>query len=460
MTESDEGISATSTKKREGFKTMIADAKAGKIDLIITKSVSRFARNTVDSLTTVRELKDRGIEIYFEKENIWTLDSKGELLITIMSSLAQEESRSISENVTWGQRKRFADGKVSFAYSRVLGLDKGPDGRIVVNPREAETVRLIFSLFLEGLSPHSIAAELTRRGIKTPGGKDVWNQQTVRRMLSNEKYKGDALLQKEFTVDFLNKKTKKNEGEVPQYYVENNHDAIIDPAVFEAVQKQMAVRQTGTNRQSSTGLFSSKIKCGDCGSWYGSKVWHSNDKYRRIIWQCNHKFDGGEKCSTPHLDEETIKGLFIKAVNILTTEKDEIAANFQAIKGQLFSTGELETEQSQLQEELNVVAELIQQCVRENAHVVLDQTEYQARYDGLAERFDRTKARLDEVRNAITEKQAKKEQIERFLAELERQDGVATEFDEEQWYSLVDFVTVFNKEDIRFTFKDGTEIKV
>ena len=181
----DEGISATNTKKREGFKAMIADALAGKIDLIITKSVSRFARNTVDSLTTVRQLKDAGIEIYFEKENIWTLDSKGELLITIMSSLAQEESRSISENVTWGQRKRFADGKVSFAYSRVLGLDKGPDGTIVVNAEQAEIVRLIFSLFLEGMSPHSIAVELTRRGIKTPGGKDVWNQQTVRRMLSN-----------------------------------------------------------------------------------------------------------------------------------------------------------------------------------------------------------------------------------------------------------------------------------
>lgn len=160
------------------------------------------------------------------------------------------------------------------------------------------------------------------------------------------------------------------------------------------------------------------------------------------------------------MDEETIKGLFIRAVNILTTEKDEIAANFQAIKGQLFSTGELEAEQSQLQEELNVVAELIQQCVSENAHVTLDQTEYQARYNGLAERFDRTKARLDEVGGTITEKQAKKEQIEMFLAELEQQEGVATEFDEGQWYSLVDFVTIFNKEDVRFTFKDVTEIKV
>lgn len=179
-----------------------------------------------------------------------------------------------------------------------------------------------------------------------------------------------------------------------------------------------------------------------------------------MVWQCNHKFDGGEKCGTPHLDEETIKALFVKAVNILTTEKDEIAANFHSIKGRLFDTAELEAEQSRLQEELNVVAGLIQQCIDENAHVALDQTEYQTRYDGLTERFDRTKARLDEVGNVITEKQAKKEQIERFLAELERQDGLAIEFDENLWYSLVDFVTVFNKEDVRFTFKDGTEIKV
>ena len=218
-------------------------------------------------------------------------------------------------------------------------------------------------------TPYAIAKYLTDKNIPTPTGKETWQYRTVENILCNEKYKGDAFLQKVYTVDFLSKKKKVNEGEVPQYYVENNHDAIIEPAVFEAVQKQMAVRQTGTNHQSSVGIFSSKIKCGDCGSWYGSKVWHSDDKYRRIIWQCNHKFDGGEKCCTPHLDEETIKGLFIKAVNILTTEKDEIAANFQAIKGQLFSMGELETEQSQLQEELNVVAELIQQCVSENAHV-------------------------------------------------------------------------------------------
>lgn len=258
---SDEGISATNTKHRAGFNQMIADALAGKIDLIITKSVSRFARNTVDSLSTIRKLKEHNIECYFEKENIWTFDSKGELLLTIMSSLAQEESRSISENVTWGQRKRMADGKVSFAYSRFMGLDKDKEtGKIVVNPEQAEVVKLIFRLFLEGLTPHAIAVELTSRGIKTPGGKDVWNQQTVRRMLSNEKYKGDALLQKEFTVDFLQKKMKKNEGEVPQYYVEGNHEAIISPAVFDMVQAELAKRKKGNSRYSGVTIFSNKIK--------------------------------------------------------------------------------------------------------------------------------------------------------------------------------------------------------
>lgn len=215
----DEGISATNTKHRDGFKQMVKDALAGKIDLIVTKSVSRFARNTVDSLTTVRKLKEHGTEIYFEKENIFTFDSKGELLITIMSSLAQEESRSISENVTWGQRKRFADGKVSMPYKQFLGYEKGEDGTPVINEEEAAIVRLIYKLFLEGKTPAGICRYLEQQGIPTPSGKQKWSQTTVDSILSNEKYKGDALLQKKFTTDFLTKKMKVNEGEVPQYYV-------------------------------------------------------------------------------------------------------------------------------------------------------------------------------------------------------------------------------------------------
>ena len=455
----DEGISATNTKKREGFKAMIADALSGKIDLIITKSVSRFARNTVDSLTTVRQLKDAGIEIYFEKENIWTLDSKGELLITIMSSLAQEESRSISENVTWGQRKRMADGKVSFAYSRFMGLDKDKEtGKIVVNPEQAEVVRLIFRMFLEGLTPHSIAAELTSRGIKTPGGKDVWNQQTVRRMLSNEKYKGDALLQKEFTVDFLQKKMKKNEGEVPQYYVEGNHEAIISPAVFDMVQAELARRKEGGTRYSGVSIFSNKIKCADCGGLYGSKVWHSTDSYRKVIYRCNRKYNG-EKCQTPHVTEDEIKAAFVSACNRLVTEKKEIIANAEVIRKTLCVTTALQEEKSKLGEEMAVLVEMTQNIVAENARVAQDQDEYQKRYDGLVQRYDAAKARYDEVVSAISAKEAQSERLSDFIKVLKAQDGTISEFDGSLWGSMVEFVTVGRDKEITVTFRDGTEIQ-
>ena len=222
----DEGITGTSTKHREAFNEMISDALAGKIDLIVTKSVSRFARNTVDSLTTIRKLKEHGVECYFEKESIWTFDSKGELLITIMSSLAQEESRSISENVTWGHRKRMADGKVSLGYSTFLGYDKGENGGLVVNPEEAKVVRLIYRKFMEGMAPIGIASYLESKGIPSPAGKKKWHAHTVRSILQNEKYKGDALLQKFFTVDYLTKKIKRNEGELQQYYVDHHHEAM------------------------------------------------------------------------------------------------------------------------------------------------------------------------------------------------------------------------------------------
>ena len=274
----DEGISATDTRHRDGFNKMVQDALDGKIDLIVTKSVSRFARNTVDSLTTVRKLKEKGVEVYFQKENIYTLDSKGELLITIMSSLAQEESRSISENVTWGKRKRFADGKVSLAYSSFLGYRKGEDGQMEIVPEEAETVRLIYRLFMEGQTPYAIAKYLTDRNIPTPTGKETWRHRTVENILSNEKYKGDARLQKCYTVDFLSKKRKANEGEVPQYYVEGSHDAIIEPAEWQLVQMEIQRRKNLGRSHNCCSPFSAKLKCGDCGEYFGSKVWHSNSK--------------------------------------------------------------------------------------------------------------------------------------------------------------------------------------
>lgn len=204
----DEGISALNTKNRDGFNEMVADALAGDIDLIVTKSVSRFARNTVDSLTTIRKLKEHNVEVYFEKEGIWTFDSKGELLITIMSSLAQEESRSISENVTWGVRKQFADGRFSLAYSRFLGYEKGENGTLKIVPEEAETIRLIYKLFLSGRTPLGICKVLEKMHILTPTGKENWHSSTVTSILQNEKYKGDALLQKTFMAYFYRRRLK------------------------------------------------------------------------------------------------------------------------------------------------------------------------------------------------------------------------------------------------------------
>ncbi len=451
----DEGISATNTRKRDGFKRMVQDAMDGKIDLIVTKSVSRFARNTVDSLTTVRQLKEKGIEIYFEKENIHTLDAKGELLITIMSSLAQEESRSISENVKWGHRKRFADGKVSVAYSYFLGYDKGKDGNLVVNPEQAKTVKLIYRLFLDGYTFHSIAAELTRRGLKTPQGKTKWSPGTVGSILTNEKYKGDALLQKRFTVNFLTKKSKKNEGEVPQYYVRNNHEAIISPQVFDWVQEEIKRRKEGNKRYSGVSIFSSKIKCGECGGWYGAKVWHSNDQYRRTIYRCNDKFKN--HCKTPHLTEDEIKEIFVRAVNQLISDKEVVLENIRVLRGKLSDTSALEEKRENLNRDITELADRVQRLIAENARVPLNQDTYNKEYGSLVSEYDECKAQYDKTCEEIHRRKARGEQIDDFIKNLAEQDLIQS-FDKRLWCSLVDCVTVYSKDDIRVTFKDGTEI--
>lgn len=437
---------------------MIADALDGRIDLIVTKSVSRFARNTVDSLSTIRKLKEKGVECYFEKENIWTFDGKGELLITIMSSLAQEESRSISENCVWGQRKRFSDGKVTVPFGHFLGYDRGDDGNLIVNPEQAALVRRIYGMFLTGMTPHGIAKQLTDDGIPSPANKAKWNACTITRMLTNEKYKGDALLQKTFTVDFLTKKKKVNEGEIPQYYVTGNHEAIIEPAVFDMVQREMESRHPGKNRYSGVHVFSGKVYCGECGGIYGSKVWHSNDRYRRVIWQCNHKYDSAEKCSTPHFDEMTLQQLFISAVNKLLKNRKAIIANFALIEESVFGTVELERQYAILQDELTVIAELEQKCILENATVALDQVEYQKRYDEISRRFLETKARADAHDAEIREKQTKRKSIERFIQTIKEHPVLIDSFDPVLWRTIVDRVTVNRHDDVRFTFMDGTVI--
>lgn len=457
---SDEGISGTNTKKREGFKQMISDALEGKIDLIITKSVSRFARNTVDSLSTIRDLKEHKVECYFEKENIWTFDGKGELLITIMSSLAQEESRSISENVTWGQRKRFQDGKVSVPFGIFLGYDKGDDGNLVVNEEQAVVVRKIYRYFLEGLTPYSVAKRLTEEGIPTPGGKTNWDKSTVKRILQNEKYKGDALLQKNYTVDFLTKKQKVNNGEIPQYYVENNHEPIVSKELFEMVQDEIKKREKTKGRYSGVDILASKIKCMDCGHLYGSKVWHSTSKYRKKIYQCSCKFTNEVKCATPHFTEDDIKTMFVKAVNELLIDKEELIKNLEFIRKKLSNKGTLETERDNLHNEMTEVVESIQNLVNENARVVQNQDEYQSRYNEMVVMYESLKVKIDEVEKKISDILTRREVLGHFIKTLKDQGGVITEFDEGLWGSLLECIEVENSGVVRCGFKDGSLIEL
>ncbi len=458
---SDEGITGTNTKNREGFKNMVEDAMAGKIDLIITKSVSRFARNTVDSLTTIRALKAHNVECYFEKENIWTFDGKGELLLTIMSSIAQEESRSISENCTWGQRKRLADGKVSLAYKNFLGYDKGPGGKLVINEKEAEVVRRIYAMFLSGLTPGAISRKLMEECVLSPTRNKTWHYTTVKRILTNEKYKGDALLQKEFTVDFLTKKRKKNEGEVPQYYVENDHEPIVSREVFDAVQREFERRRNLDNRYSGVNILSSKIVCGECGSFYGSKVWHSTDKYRKVVFRCNKKYsEKGKHCDTPTVTEAEVKELFVKAVNILLVSTNEIAEQLEKLIPIIRDTDKLEKERDENFRTMERLVQVMNDAIDENAHVPENQAEYQKLYNSLEKQYNEAKTAYEKALTELGNRQARAQSLEDFLTDLRGQNVPLDKFDERLWASLLDKIVAYSRDRIAFWFKDGSKIMV
>ena len=457
----DEGITATNTKKRDGFNRMVADALAGKIDLILTKSVSRFARNTVDSLQTVRALKEKGVEVYFKKENIYTLDSKGELLITIMSSLAQEESRSISENVRWGQHKRMQDGKVSLPYKRFLGYEKGPNDKPQIVESEAKIVRQIYSRFLTGSTYSEIAAHLTAEAIPTPAGKNRWSVSTVKSILSNEKYSGNAILQKKYTVDFLTKKQKVNQGEVPQYYVENSHPAIISPSNFELVQGEIRRReQLGKNVRSK--LFTGQIICGECGDFYGPKVWNANSQYRSTVWHCNGRYrhKGARGCHTPHLSETALQTASVRAWTALLADKERYEKEYEAELDLLSSTVSFDKQTAILTAECAEATALVEDCIAANAASALNQAEYQKRYDELVARYDAAKTQLDTLKQAKLERTARKEKICRLLETLRQTDYPATEFNESLWRETVETMTIHSREDIVVRFSSGTEIHV
>ena len=380
-----------------------------------------------------------------------------------MSSLAQEESRSISANVTWGQRKRFADGKISLAYKRFLGYEKGADDRPKIIESEAKIVREIYQMYLQSMTIRQIAATLTERKIPTPGGKEIWATSTVRSILSNEKYKGDALLQKTFCEDFLTKKMVKNEGQVPQYYVEESHPAIISPEIFELVQYELEKNAyLGSSRRSNASPFSGKIICGACGEVFGSKTWHSTDAYKKKVWQCNGKYRkrGIPKCQTPHLSAEQLQEVFVDAFNKIISDRERYINALDPVLEMLSTSADIESEAEILNERCMRLHSQMEALVAENARHCQDQAEYQKRYADLNSRYESVKERLVELDSERQSRLARKGKVLQFIETLRGRESLLECFDETLWRATVESVTVYSLDCLRVKFRDGREVEV
>jgi len=332
----DEGITGTSVKKRTNFLRMIRLCRKGKIDIILTKSISRFARNTVDCLNYIRELKELGIAVIFENENINTMKADTEIIITMLAGFAQAQSESISQNVRWGKRQAFKSGKVSFQYSRIYGYERGENDKPRVVPEQAAVVRRIFQSYLAGSSVPDIKRMLEAEGIAAAGGKPQWSVGALQYMLRNEKYCGDALLQKTFVENCISKKTRKNNGELPKYLVQNHHEAIIDRTLFEKVQAEIARRagkrkvsdktsKTGQSKYSGRYALTELLICGNCGTPYKRVTWSKRGK-KKIVWRCISRLDYGTKyCkSSPTVDEERLQAAVLKAINAMMSNRERL----------------------------------------------------------------------------------------------------------------------------------------
>ncbi len=325
----DEGISGTSKEKRPEFMRMIEEAKAGKINLILTKSLSRFARNTVDCLTVIRELRAIGVDVFFEKENIYSSDPKVDFMLTIFSSIAQEESRNISENIKWGYRKRFKDGKVTINTSRFLGFDKDENGKLQIDLEEAKTVRMIFNLFISGEPMTAIAKRLVENKIKNGLGRVAWTASTIAAILRNEKYCGDAILQKHVVVDYLSHRSIINNGIAPKYYISNNHEAIIPKDVFEGVQETLRKGHVRTNSKYGNQYpLSGIVRCGACGRVLNRHYFNFNHPNQRIVLSCKNTRRSKVECRNKPVDYETLMEATEDIIRTMQAEMPALIEDF------------------------------------------------------------------------------------------------------------------------------------
>ena len=342
---------------------------------------------------------------------------------------------------------------------RSLGYKKGEDGLPEIVPEEAEIVRFIYKSYMEGQTIYTIAKALTERKILTPTGKEKWHQSTIKSILTNEKYKGSALLQKSFTTDFLTKKKKINEGEVPQYYIDESHPAIISPEDFEQVQLEMARRKKLGKQYSGNSLFAAKIICADCGCFFGSKVWHSTSKYRRVIWQCNNKFKGQQLCSTPHLYEDEIKQRFVNAFAVYFHSKDLIIDTCQELIDTISDTSAIDKKIEKLSQELSVIENANRELVLKFAQSPKRPADYDERRDALSKEYDEKFKKFQKLEQKRTDQLNRAETLQSMVQQLSETKTIIDTFDDSLWRTLIEKVTVFHDNRMIFQFLDGTEIE-
>ena len=450
----DDGISGTNTKKREGFMEMIDDCMAGKIDMVLTKSISRFARNTIDCLKYVRKLKEKNIAIIFEKENINTLEASGELLLTIMASLAQQESASLSQNVKLGLQFRYQDGKVQVNHNHFLGYTKDEDGNLIVDEDEAIIVKRIFKEYLEGASFRDIAIGLERDKVKTGGKRYRWHLSTIQGILQNEKYMGDALLQKTITTDFIEKTRIKNDGSAPQYYVKDSQEAIIPRDIFTQVQEEMVRRANmfsgieGKKKRvySSKYALSSICTCSRCGDIYRRIAWNNRGK-RSNVWRCCTIVEGGPKaCDAPTVQETELQEATVKAINLMVrcSSMKEILKENIALAMADDNSGELE--------EINMVLAAKQTELVKLAHANKD-------YTSLANEIDKMREEKQRLLVVKAETEGYKKNIEELKDFINESDDELTEYDESLVRKYIKEIRIFDDK-FHVFFKAGVDVEI
>lgn len=450
----DEGITGTKKECRDGLNSLVAACEKGLVNMIITKSISRFSRNTTDCLELVRKLISLNVTVIFEKENINTMDSKGEVLLTIMASLAQQESESLSKNVKMGMQFRFQKGEVQVNHNRFMGYTKDEEGHLIIEPAEAEIVKRIYREYLHGASLKQIGNGLMKDGILTGAGKPKWRPESVKKILKNEKYIGDALLQKTYTVDVLTKKRVKNNGIVPQYYVENSHEPIIPRDLYMQVQEEMLRRSnlhSGTNRKkrvySSKYALSSIVCCSKCGEIYRRVAWNNHGK-RSTVWRCVNRVEHGpDCCDAPTVKEEELQNAVVKAINVALGGKDDMIA---ALEENIAMVLALEDDTSM--ESIDAKLEELQQELLKRANAGQD-------YDDLADEIDSLREKKQEVMADNAEREGQKQRIAEMQQFLAGQIEQIEEYDEKLVRRMVEKITVYED---KFTveFKSGTSVEV